>query len=74
VPDTTIYPSTDLHGILMRVSCLEDSLTGKLVVYADHGRRPSKRQKVLADIARLLESHPQLEARIPSALLGRIRD
>ena len=64
----------DIHGILMRVACLEDTLTGKLAAYADRSRRPSKRQKDLADIARLLESHPHLEARIPSDILDRIRD
>lgn len=64
----------DIHGILMRVACLEDTLTGKLAAYADRSRRPSKRQKDLADIARLLESHPQLESLIPGDLLIRIRD
>lgn len=64
----------DIHGILMRVACLEDTLTGKLAAYADRSRRPSKRQKDLADIARLMESHPQLEALIPTALLEKIRD
>jgi hypothetical protein len=64
----------DIHGIPMRVACLEDTMTGKLAAYADKGRRPSKRQKDLADIARLIESHPGLEKRVPASILERIRD
>jgi hypothetical protein len=35
-------------------------------------RRASKRQKDLADIARLLESYPQLRAQVPPAILHRL--
>ncbi len=62
----------DIHGILMRVASLEDTLAGKLSAYADAQRRASKRQKDLADIARLLESHPSLQSRIPAEILARI--
>jgi len=41
----------DVHGILMRVACLEDTLAGKLKAWADTEPRASKRQKDLADIA-----------------------
>lgn len=63
---------TEVHGILMRVASLEDTLAGKIKAYSDSGRRPSKRQKDLADLARLLEAHPQLEDKIPSEILDRL--
>ena len=50
----------DVHGILLRVASLEDTLRGKMKAWGEPGRRQSKRIKDLADIARLLESHPQL--------------
>jgi len=50
----------DVHGILMRVASLEDTLRGKMKAWSEPGRRQSKRIKDLADIARLLESHPHL--------------
>jgi hypothetical protein len=50
----------DVHGILMRVASLEDTLRGKMKAWSDPERRQSKRIKDLADIARLLESHPHL--------------
>jgi hypothetical protein len=50
----------DVHGILMRVASLEDTLQGKIRAWSDPERRQSKRIKDLADIARLLESHSHL--------------
>ena len=50
----------DVHGILMRVASMEDTLRGKMKAWSEPGRRQSKRIKDLADIARLLESHPHL--------------
>ncbi len=50
----------DVHGILMRVASLEDTLRGKIEAWSDSERRQSKRIKDLADVARLVESHPQL--------------
>lgn len=52
--------AADVHGILMRVASLEDTLCGKMRAYGDPARRQSKRIKDLADIARLVESHPGL--------------
>lgn len=49
----------DVHGILLRVATLEDTLTGKTRAWSDATRRQSKRLKDLGDIARLVESHPQ---------------
>lgn len=60
--------AADVHGILMRVAALEDTLAGKLEAYADPQRRQSKRLKDLADIARLVEAHPQLWPRLPPDL------
>jgi len=50
----------DVHGILMRVASLEDTLRGKMKAWSEPQRRQSKRIKDLADIARLLEAHPHL--------------
>lgn len=64
--------AADVHGILMRVACLEDTLAGKIMAYFDSARRQSKRLKDLADIARLVESHPALRARLPPELQRQI--
>jgi hypothetical protein len=50
----------DVHGILLRVASLEDTLSGKIKAWSDPTRRQSKRIKDLADIARMVESHPHL--------------
>jgi len=55
----------DVHGILMRVASLEDTLQGKVLAWRDSRRRASKRQKDLADIARLLEAHPEIAQLVP---------
>jgi hypothetical protein len=62
----------DVHGILMRVASLEDTLSGKIAAFSDSDRRPSKRQKDLADIARLLDAHPQLQSLIPASIAERM--
>ena len=62
----------DVHGILMRVACLEDTLQGKLLDWRDAQRRPSKRQKDLADIARLAEAHPEIAHLIPPEVSERL--
>lgn len=51
---------TDVHGILLRVASLEDTLRGKIKAWSDTARRQSKRIKDLGDIARLIEAHPHL--------------
>ena len=50
----------DIHGILMRVASLEDTLRGKIRAWKDTECRQSKKLKDLGDIARLVESHPHL--------------
>lgn len=62
----------DVHGILMRVASLEDTLQGKIAAFSDSDRRPSKRQKDLADISRLLEAHPHLQSLIPESIASRL--
>lgn len=52
--------AADVHGILMRVASLEDTLRGKIRAWRDTERRQSKKLKDLGDIARLIESHPHL--------------
>jgi len=52
--------AADVHGILMRVASLEDTLKGKMKAWKDTERRQSKKIKDLGDIARLVESHPHL--------------
>jgi hypothetical protein len=52
--------AADIHGILMRVASLEDTLRGKIKAWKDTERRQSKKIKDLGDIARLVESHPHL--------------
>jgi len=52
--------AADVHGILLRVACLEDTLKGKMKAWSEPGQRQSKRLKDLADIARLIEAHPRL--------------
>jgi hypothetical protein len=58
----------------MRVARLEDTLTGKLLTWQDKSRRPSKRQKDLMDITRLVETHPELLLSLPSEVTKRIAD
>ena len=52
--------AADVHGILLRVASLEDTLKGKMKAWSEPGRRQSKRLKDLADIARLVEAHRHL--------------
>jgi hypothetical protein len=65
--------AADVHGILMRVASLKDTLTGKIAFWRDDSRRPSKRQKDLLDIIRLVESHPELKADLPADLATQIK-
>ena len=50
--------AADVHGILLRVASLEDTLRGKMKAWSAPERRQSKRIKDLADIARLVEVAP----------------
>ena len=65
--------AADVHGILLRVASLEDTLRGKMQAWSDSERRQSKRIKDLADIARLVESHPRLWKLLTDDLKGQIQ-
>lgn len=58
----------DVHGILLRVAALEDTLRGKIKAWSDSALRQSKRIKDLGDIARLIETHPHLWELLPDEL------
>ncbi|PAW60624.1 MAG: hypothetical protein B9S37_08390 [Verrucomicrobiia bacterium Tous-C3TDCM] len=62
----------DVHGMLMRVASVEDTLAQKIAAFTDSSRRPSKRQKDIADISRLLELHPHLQQLIPAEVLSKL--
>ena len=62
----------DIHGILMRVASLPDTLAGKLLAYRDPERRASKRQKDLTDILRLVEAHPKLQKLLPADVVKKL--
>jgi hypothetical protein len=62
----------ELLGLRLPVARLEDVFQGKLWAALDPDRRPSKRQKDLADIARLLEAYPALRERVPAEVLARL--
>lgn len=64
--------AADVHGILLRVASLEDTLAGKLRALQDPQRRQSKRLKDLADVARLVESHPELWDGLPPDVKAQI--
>ncbi|HEY5792155.1 MAG TPA: nucleotidyl transferase AbiEii/AbiGii toxin family protein [Chthoniobacterales bacterium] len=58
----------DVHGILLRVASLEDTLAGKILAWRDPERRQSKRLKDLGDIVRLVEAHSRLWITLPDEL------
>jgi hypothetical protein len=62
----------DVLGMRLPVAAVDDLLDGKMWAAMDPTRRPSKRQKDLADIARLLEAHPTLRARVPTEVLAKL--
>jgi hypothetical protein len=62
----------DVLGLKLPVARLEDVLQGKVWAAQDPKRRPSKRQKDLADISRLLEAYPALRSRVPDDVLSRL--
>jgi hypothetical protein len=62
----------EVLGLRLPVAAAEDVLQGKLWAVQDEGRRPSKRQKDLADISRLIEAEPALRKRVPADVLERL--
>jgi hypothetical protein len=59
-------------GRTMPVAQVEDVLVGKVWAAQDPQRRSSKRQKDLADIARLVEAFPHLRTAVPTEILERL--
>ena len=59
----------DVLGLTLPVASLEDVLRGNIWAVEDTSRRPSKRQKDLADISRLLEMYPDLRPSVPAGVL-----
>jgi hypothetical protein len=59
----------DVLGKVLPVASLEDVLKGKIWAVRDPERGGSKRQKDLADIARLLEAYPKLRQQTPADIL-----
>ena len=64
--------SREVLGLSLPVASLADVLQGKVWAATDPARRASKRQKDLADIARLLEAYPFLRAHVPSEVLEKL--
>jgi hypothetical protein len=62
----------EVLGLELKVASAEDVLQGKVWPALDPGRRPSKRQEDLADIARLIESLPVLRSRQPPEVFARL--
>ncbi|NUQ85850.1 MAG: nucleotidyl transferase AbiEii/AbiGii toxin family protein [Anaerolineales bacterium] len=67
----------EMHTVLgmeLPVASVEDVLQGKVWAAMDSERRGSKRQKDLADIARILENYPQYRSQVPQEILKRLVD
>lgn len=64
--------AADVHGILLRVATLEDTLAGKVKAWGEPTRRQSKQAKDFTDIVRLIESHPHLWNNLPEILSSKV--
>lgn len=64
--------SRQVLGYDMAVAALEDVVRGKLWAYSDATRRRSKRQKDLADLMRLAESHPGVRSMLPPEIVAEL--
>jgi len=69
-----VHRATVRHvlGLELPVARIEDVLTRKVWAAQDPTRRESKRQKDLADIARLMEVSPELRAQVPEDIRRRL--
>ncbi|HEX6032930.1 MAG TPA: nucleotidyl transferase AbiEii/AbiGii toxin family protein [Anaerolineales bacterium] len=61
-------------GMELPVASVEDVLQGKIWTALNPESRSSKRQKDLADIARILENYPQYRSMVPREILKRLLD
>ncbi len=62
----------DVLDLKLPVADVKDVLHGKIWGASDPQQRASKRQKDLADIARLIENYPQLRSEVPQDILVRL--
>lgn len=62
----------EVLGLDLPVASVQDVLQGKVWAVSEARRRPSKRQKDLADISRLIEAYPELRSRVPAEILARL--
>ena len=62
----------DVLGTPLAVADIVDVLQGKVWAASDPTRRPSKRLKDLADIARILELRPDLSENVPQDLRDKL--
>jgi len=62
----------EVLGRRMPVAEVGDVLQGKIWEASDPERKASKRQKDLADIARITEAYPDLRASVPESILSRL--
>jgi hypothetical protein len=62
----------DVLGLRLPVAAVGDVLRGKVWAALDPARRPSTRQKDLADISRLLERFADLRSQVPQEILDRL--
>ncbi len=61
-------------GMELPIASIEDVLQGKVWAVLDTERRGSKRQKDLADIARILEKYPNLREQVSQEIRARLID
>ncbi|HEV3141850.1 MAG TPA: hypothetical protein VGY57_15095 [Vicinamibacterales bacterium] len=59
-------------GVEIPVAAIADVLQGKVWGVQDPAGRGSKRQKDLADISRLIETHPELRPAVPGDVLAKL--
>lgn len=71
-PFVTHAESREVLDFQLPVARIEDILQGKIWAALDPDRRQSKRQKDLADIARILEVAPSLRDSVPAPLLSKL--
>lgn len=75
-PRYTTFPRRATYrqvlGLSLPVAAAPDLLSGKVWAFQDPAHRGSKRQKDLADIARLLERYPALRYQVPEDILARL--
>jgi hypothetical protein len=60
--------AADVHGILIRVASLADTLWEKIKAWAEPTRRQSKQAKDFTGIVRLVEAHAELWPTLPPEL------